>query len=80
MHAECDYLAPLRFRDEVTVSPSLTAIGNTSLRWQFIISTSRGPAAIVRSVSSRRFPDDSPAPFSEAEKTALAPLLRPTRG
>ncbi len=71
VHVEADYHQPLHFFDAVSIKASLTRIGSTSLRWQFDISGPQGLAATVRAVSSRRFPDNSPAPYSEEEKSVL---------
>lgn len=76
VHAEADYHAPLRFFEEVTVQARITRIGSGSLHWEFLISSPAGLCATVRCVSARRhISTGAAAPYSEAERAALAALL-----
>ena len=75
VNATADFLKPLKFWDEFRTEAALEQIGSTSLHWKFTIIGEEGICAVVRIVTSRRNPDFSPAPYSEAEKTALAALL-----
>lgn len=77
VHAEADFLAPLYFRDEIRTEAVLLSMGSTSLHWQFSIFGPKGLSAVVRTVISRRHADFSPAPYSDAERKRLAPLLLP---
>lgn len=77
VHAEADFLAPLYFRDEIRTEAALLSIGSTALHWQFSIYGPKGLSAVVRTVISRRNADFSPAPYSDAERERLAPLLLP---
>ena len=75
VNATADFLKPLRFWDEFRTEAELEHIGSTSLHWKFTIIGPAGACAVVRIVTSRRNPDFSPAPYSEAEKAGLAALL-----
>lgn len=76
VHAEADYHAPLRFFEEVTVQARITRIGSSSLHWEYLISGAAGRCATVRCVSTRRhISTGAAAPYSEAERVALAALL-----
>ena len=75
VHAEADYLAPLHFFGEVSVHAYITRIGSTSMSWKFEISNSKGICAVVKTTSSRRYRDGRPAPYSECEYAAYAPLM-----
>ena len=75
VHAEADYLAPLRFFDEVSVHACILRIGSSSMDWKFEISDSSGICAVVKSTSSRRNHDGSAAPYSDAERAAFAALM-----
>lgn len=76
VHAEADYHAPLRFFEEVTVQARITRIGSGSLHWEFLINGPTGLCATVRCVSARRhISTGAAAPYSEAERAALAALL-----
>ncbi len=78
VHAEADFLAPLRFWDEMKTEAVLTRIGATSLHWQFTIFGPQGVCAVVKTVISRRNADFSPAPYSDEERSRLEPLLLDT--
>lgn len=75
VHAEADFLAPLYFRDEIRTEAALLSIGKTSLHWQFSIYGPKGLCAIVKTVTSQRAADFSPAPYSDAECERLSTLL-----
>lgn len=75
VNATADFLKPLRFWDEFRTEAELEHIGSTSLHWKFTIIGAAGACAVVRIVTSRRNPDFSPAPYSEAEKQRLSALL-----
>ena len=75
VNASADFRRPLKFWDEFRTKAELEQIGSTSLHWKFTIIGAEGICAVVRIVTSRRNPDFSPAPYSEAEKQRLAALL-----
>ena len=75
VNASADFRRPLKFWDEFRTEAELEQIGSTSLHWKFTIIGAEGICAVVRIVTSRRNPDFSPAPYSEAEKQRLAALL-----
>lgn len=75
VHAEADFVAPLKFRDEIRTEAALTRIGSTALHWQFTIYGPQGVSAIVRIIVSRRMGDFSPAPYTDEERKRLEPLL-----
>lgn len=72
VHVSCDYHAPLHFFDEYTIRASLIRMGATSLHWQFLIFHGETLCATIRVISSRRHQDNTPAPYSKAEKQALS--------
>jgi YbgC/YbaW family acyl-CoA thioester hydrolase len=74
VHAEADYLAPLRFFDEVSVHASIIRIGSSSVHWKFDIFHGEQICATVKTISSRRNHDGSAAIYSEAERTAYQTL------
>lgn len=74
VHVEADYLAPLRFFDEVSVHCCIVKIGSGSMSWKFEICGPGGICAVVKSTSARRNHDGSAAPYSEAERAAFAAL------
>lgn len=75
VHAEADYHAPLHFFDEVSVHACITRIGSSSVAWQFQIYNNHGVCATVKTISTRRKRDGSPAPYTEAERAAYAEFL-----
>lgn len=76
VHAEADYLRPLRFWEPYTVSAGLETIGNTSLHWRFEICGPAGLCSEIRYISSRRHSaNNAPAPYTEQEKSLLSRLL-----
>ena len=75
VHAEADYLAPLRFFDKVSVHTRINSIGSSSVHWQFDIYNGEQICARVRTISTRRKMDGSPAPYSEEERAAYAALM-----
>ncbi len=75
VHAEADYLAPLRFFDEVAVHCNITRIGSSSIHWKFDIFNREQLCATIQTVSSRRNRDGSAAPYSDAEREAYSVLL-----
>lgn len=74
VHAEADYLAPLRFFDEVSVHARIIRIGSSSVHWKFDIFHGEQICATVKTISSRRNHDGSAAIYSEAERTAYQTL------
>ena len=74
VHAEADYLAPLRFFDEVSVHASIIRIGSSSVHWKFDIFHGEQICATVKTISSRRNHDGSAAIYSEAERNAYQTL------
>ena len=74
VHAEADYYAPLRFFDEVAVHCSIAKMGSSSVHWEFNIDHGEQICATVRTVTSRRNRDGSPAPYSDTERAAYADL------
>lgn len=74
VHAEADYLAPLRFFDEVSVHTRIIRIGSSSVHWKFDIFHGEQICATVKTISSRRNHDGSAAIYSEAERTAYQTL------
>ncbi len=44
--AQCDYLAPARFEDQLEISVSVAKLGNSSVQYQFDIT--RGEVAVAR--------------------------------
>lgn len=74
VHAEADYLAPLRFFDEVSVHAGIIRIGSSSVHWKFDIFHGEQICATVKTISSRRNHDGSAAIYSEAERTAYQTL------
>lgn len=74
VHVEADYHAPLRFFDEVAVHCNVSRIGSSSMYWEFKILHNEQICATIKSVSSRRKPDGSPAPYDEAERAAYQAL------
>ena len=75
VHAEADYLAPLRFFDEVSVHACIIRTGSSSMSWKFEIFNGHEICAVVKSTSSRRNHDGSAAPYSDAERAAFAALM-----
>ena len=75
VHAEADYLAPLRFFDEVAVHCCITRIGSSSVRWKFEIVGPEGICAVVQTTSSRRKRDGSAAPYTPEERAAYSALI-----
>ena len=75
VHVEADYLAPLRFFDEVSVHACIIRTGSSSMRWKFEIFNGHEICAVVKSASSRRNHDGSAAPYSDAERAAFAALM-----
>ncbi len=74
VHAEADYLAPLRFFDEVSVHCHIVRIGSSSIEWNFDILKDAQICAVVKTVSSRRNYDGSAAPYTTAERAAYSAL------
>ena len=74
VHAEADYLTPLRFFDEVSVHASIIRIGSSSAHWKFDIFHGEQICATVKTISSRRNHDGSAAIYSETERTAYQTL------
>ena len=74
VHAEADYLAPLRFFDEVSVHARIIRIGSSSVHWKFDIFHGEQICATVKTISSRRNHDGSAAIYSEAERNAYQTL------
>ena len=75
VHVEADYLAPLRFFDEVSVHACIVRTGSSSMCWKFEIFNGHEICAVVKSTSSRRNHDGSAAPYSDAERAAFAALM-----
>ncbi|MBQ8517258.1 MAG: acyl-CoA thioesterase [Akkermansia sp.] len=76
VHVEADYHAPLRFFEMATVQARLTRIGGSSLHWEFRISGPARLCATLTAISARRLANGgAAAPYSEAERAALAALL-----
>lgn len=75
VHVEADYLAPLRFFDEVAVHCNINKIGSSSIEWKFDIHRSSGLCATVKAISARRNRDGSAAPYSDEERAAYSVLL-----
>lgn len=75
VHVEADYLAPLRFFDEVSVHACIIRTGSSSMSWKFEIFNGHEICAVVKSTSSRRNHDGSAAPYSDAERAAFAALM-----
>ncbi|MBO5684809.1 MAG: acyl-CoA thioesterase [Akkermansia sp.] len=75
VHAEADYLAPLRFFDEVAVHCCITRIGSSSAHWKFEIVGPKGLCAVVQTISSRRERDGSAAPYTPEERAAYSALI-----
>lgn len=76
VHVEADYLAPLRFFDEVAVHCNILKIGSSSIHWIFKIDGPSGHCATVKAVSARRKLDGSPAPYTDTERAAYSALLQ----
>lgn len=74
VHAEADYLAPLRFFDEVSVHCCITRIGSSSIEWKFNICNGEKICAVVKMISTRRNPDGSAAPYTTDERDAFSVL------
>ena len=74
VHAEADYLAPLRFFDEVAVHCYITRIGSSSTHWKFEIMGPEELCAVVQTISSRRERDGSAAPYTPEERSAYSAL------
>lgn len=74
VHAEADYLVPLRFFDEVAVHCYIVRIGSSSIHWKFDIFHEEQLCATVQTISARRNRDASAAPYSSAEREAYAAL------
>ena len=74
VHAEADYLAPLRFFDEVSVHARIIRIGSSSVHWKFDIFNGEQICATVQTISSRRNRDGSAAIYSEEERNAYQAL------
>ena len=74
VHVEADYLAPLRFFDEVSVHACISRIGSSSMEWKFKIFCGNSLCAVIKSTSSRRHHDGSAAPYGENERVAFAAL------
>ena len=75
VHAEADYLAPLRFFDEVAVHCCITRMGSSSAHWKFEIVGPEGICAVVQTTSSRRKRDGSAAPYTPEERAAYSALI-----
>ncbi len=75
VHAEADYLAPLRFFDKVSVHCHIISMGSSSVNWEFTILHGEQICAKVKTTSTRRKMDGSPAPYSEEERAAYAALM-----
>ena len=75
VHAEADYLAPLRFFDEVSVHCYIVRIGSTSIQWKFEISNHAGICAVVKLTSARRSRDGSAAPYTTDERASFSALV-----
>ena len=75
VHAEADYLAPLRFFDEVAVHCCITRMGSSSVHWKFEIVGPEGICAVVQTTSSRRKRDGSAAPYTPEERAAYSALI-----
>jgi YbgC/YbaW family acyl-CoA thioester hydrolase len=78
VHAEADFVSPLRFWDEMRTEAELTHIGATSLHWKFTIYGPLGVSAVIKTVISRRNEDFTPAPYSDEERSRLTKLLSST--
>ena len=74
VHAEADYLAPLRFFDEVSVHCHIIRIGSSSIEWKFDICHGEKISAVVKMISTRRNPDGSAAPYTTDERDAFSVL------
>lgn len=74
VHAEADYLAPLRFFDEVSVHARIIRIGSSSVHWKFDIFNGEQICATVQTISSRRNRDGSAANYTEEERSAYQAL------
>jgi YbgC/YbaW family acyl-CoA thioester hydrolase len=74
VHAEADYLAPLRFFDEVSVHYRIIRIGSSSIEWKFDICHGEKICAVVKMISTRRNPDGSAAPYTTDERDAFSVL------
>lgn len=74
VHAEADYLAPLRFFDEVSVHCRIIRIGSSSIEWKFDICHGEKICAVVKMISTRRNPDGSAAPYTTDERDAFSVL------
>lgn len=74
VHAEADYLAPLRFFDEVSVHARIIRIGSSSVHWKFDIFNGEQICATVQTISSRRNRDGSAANYTEEERSAYLAL------
>ena len=74
VHAEADYLAPLRFFDEVSVHARIIRIGSSSVHWKFDIFNGEQICATVKTISSRRTRDGSAAIYTEEECSAYQAL------
>ena len=74
VHAEADYLAPLRFFDEVSVHAHIIRIGSSSVHWKFEIFNGDKICATVQTISSRRNRDGSAAIYDEEERSAYQSL------
>lgn len=72
VHAEADYMAPLRFFDKVAVHCHIIKTGSTSIQWKFEIYTHDTLCAVVKIISTRRKKDGSAAPYTTAEREALS--------
>ena len=75
VHAEADYLAPLRFFDEVAVHCNIVRMGSSSVHWKFEIVGPEGLCAVVQTISSRRERDGSAAPYTQEERSAYSALI-----
>lgn len=75
VHAEADYLAPLRFFDEVAVHCCIIRMGSSSVHWKFEILGPEGICAVVQTISSRRKRDGSAAPYTPEERAAYSALI-----
>ena len=75
VHAEADYLAPLRFFDEVAVHCCIIRMGSSSIHWKFEIMGPKGLCAVVQTISARRARDGSAAPYTSEERSAYSVLI-----
>lgn len=62
-HVEVDYSAPLHFRDTIDVTVAITAVGRTSLTYEFSVDREGRPAAVGRYVTVLVDDSGSPTPL-----------------